>query len=138
MKAAYPRVLAFILLLGLAACDSEPTGPSGPGQLMVTVASFLGGANGAAIIELTGTGVRRVSALEGDLFFLHNGNTTRVVICLDQPGTIAFLVDVDDRATPPSGHLIELADGHNQLRSTFAHWLNIEPYETAVLARNQP
>jgi hypothetical protein len=138
MKAAYPTVLAFVLLGGLVACESEPTGPAGPGRLKVRVTSFLGGANGAAIIELTGPGVSAVSALDGDLFFFSDGNTTRVVICRDRPGTIEFLIDVDDRATPPSGHLIELADGDNRLRPTFAHWLSIEPYEVAVPARNQP
>jgi len=129
------RLLLGCTLLGLGACGTEPAGPSGPGQLKVAIRSLFHRDDGAAVVDLTGSGINAVSAIDGDLFFTRDGNTVRVIVLLDQPGGIEFLVHVDDRSIPPTASLIEVADSDNRLRSSSSYWVNIEPAEVVVDSR---
>jgi hypothetical protein len=46
----------------------------------------------------------------------------RVVIILDDPGPVDFLLDVADMSQRPTITVIEVADGNNQLRSSVADY----------------
>ncbi len=133
MKSARTGWLLLVgTLLGLIACDTEPAGPSGPGALKVTLRSLFRQDAGAAVVELIGSGIDSVSAIDGDLFLSRNDDAVRVVVLRDQPGQIEFLIHVDDRSTPPVAHLIEVADSSNQLWPRTTHWFHIEPLDVVV------
>ncbi len=132
-----PTKSSFLLLasttLWLSACGSEPVGPSGPGQLEVTLHSTdTPTASAAAVVELTGPGINAVTPVDGELFVGVAGNTARVVVLPEQPGLIRFLINVDDRSMPPSTRLIEIADSENQLQSTEGYRFEFQPSAVAV------
>jgi hypothetical protein len=135
MASTHVRMLLGCTLFALSACGTDAAGPSGPGQLNVALRSFIARDNAAAVVELSGSGINSVSAIDGELFFTRDGNIVRVIVLLDQPGTIEFLVHVDDRSTPPTASLIEVADSDNRLRPNSSYWVNIEPAEVVVDSR---
>jgi M6 family metalloprotease-like protein len=110
-------ILLGMATIGLGSCGSEPTAPTGPGQFQLEV---LGGYtdDAAIVLELIGSGISDVTAINGDLYFNNLGTTTRIVVVLREPGTISFLVDVEDVGEPPTVSLIEVANGDNELRTS--------------------
>ena len=103
------------------ACDSTPAEVTGPGEMQALLVSP-NGAEGAAVIELAGEGIGAVTALRGSgrVFAERVGATVRVVVVLDQPGEIRFHVAVDDVSDPPTGAVLEIADGSNEIRQSLA------------------
>ena len=107
-------VLAVTLLL-LHACEDQ--GPEGaPGTLTAVVVSP-NGAEGAAWLELVGSGLGAVTAADGRAFSERRGDTVQVVVVREEAGELVFLVQVDDATLLPSAVLHEVADGDNQLRA---------------------
>jgi len=74
------------------------------------------GPEGAAVIELVGPGLGEVTAPAGIMFSHVAGDTTRVVILLDQAGTIEFTVQVSGR-TYPGVAVLQVADEQDNARS---------------------
>ena len=114
-----------VAAIGLGSCGSEPTAPTGPGQFQVEVR---GGYNDDAAIalELIGSGINDLTAIKGELYFNNLGPITHVVLVLSEPGSISFLVDVDDVGEPPTVRVIEVADANNEMRaSTTSYTVNL-------------
>ena len=103
------------------ACDSTPAEVTGPGELQALLVSP-NGAEGAAVIELAGEGIGTVTAFRGwgRVFAERAGATVRVVVVLDKPGEITFRVAVDDVSDPPTGVVLEIADGSNEIRQSLS------------------
>lgn len=113
--ASFRAVLFLAVLLGASGCgDGGPV--SAPGILTARVESP-NGAEGAALIHLIGGGVTFVEPLTGVLHTSVIGDTTKVLVVLDTPGEIAFRLNVADTTRPPVATLIQVADGHNELRA---------------------
>lgn len=110
------RVGVAMLIALAASCDSGPTGPSGPGQLDALLISP-NGAEAAAVLQLTGTGIGAIEVEGGNLFRETDGNATRIVVILDEPGNVRFKVHVAERSEPPGVLVLEVADGNNEVRS---------------------
>ena len=114
-----------VAAIGLGSCGSEPTAPTGPGQFQVEVR---GGYNDDAAIalELIGSGINDLTAIKGELYFNNLGPITHVVLVLSEPGSISFLVDLDDVGEPPTVRVIEVADANNEMRaSTTSYTVNL-------------
>ncbi len=122
------------VLLVVAAGCGEPSAPGGPGQFHITVES--GNADdAAAILELSGGGLGEITVVGGQSFSQRDGDNARVVIILDDPGTIDFSVDSDNLSQPPVVTIIEIADGNNRLRSSIAEYrTSVQPL--AAVARS--
>ncbi len=110
-------LLAAGVLALLAACDSSPAGPRGPGALQATLVSP-NGTEGAAVLELTGPGLGKVTVEEGLVFSQTDGDVTRVVVVLDDAGQLRFRLRVEDVSSLPSAMLIEVGGGDNELRNS--------------------
>lgn len=87
----------------------------GPGEVRGVLVSPHG-AEAAAVISLSGTGISGVQAERGSLFQQTDGDLTRVVFILDEPGEVSFTVQVPERSEPPTANVLEVADEDNMLR----------------------
>jgi len=112
---------ALALLAAAVGCDDlGPSGPRGPGSIHVDLVSP-NGAEGSAVFELVGgTGLGTVSATGGEVFHEREGDTLRIVVVLDVPGEIGVRIETDDVRDLPSVTVVQVADGHDQLRSSLA------------------
>lgn len=117
MLCAYRLVSISLLATAFVACGSNPVEMSGPGTLRGTLQSPHG-VEGAAVIELVGSGLGLVRVESGLVFTSVSGDATRAVILRHRPGVIEFAVEVPDRGSPPDVRILEVADGDDQLRSS--------------------
>jgi len=78
------------------------------------------GAEGAVVLRLTGAQIGEIELDGGSVFQETDGNTTRVVVILDEPGSVQLRVYVAERSEPPDVTLVEVADGNNQIRTHLA------------------
>ncbi len=114
-----PRRLGALTILLVAvslSCGDGPLQPLGPGQVDGVLVSP-NGAEAAAVVVLSGIGIGAIEVDDGTAFVEADGNTTRLVIILENPGDIRFRVTVTERSEPPEVVVVEVADGSNQLRS---------------------
>lgn len=111
--------LALAGLAALAACGSDRTAPPPPvpGDLRATLVSP-NGAEGAAVVELIGSGLGDPRPEAGRLFAHHARDTLRVIVVLESAGAIGFAVSVPDVNRPPAARVVEVADGLNGLRAS--------------------
>jgi hypothetical protein len=116
-------VLAAALLAWPSACDvlgPDETGPEGPGAFHATLVSPAG-AEGSAVIEIVGgSSLGTISPQSGQVFYRHRSGVTRLVVVLDEPGTIRFQIRTEDVAVVPSATVIQVADGNDQLRGSLS------------------
>jgi hypothetical protein len=114
---------ALLISAAITACDFLGlSGPSGPGELYANIVSP-NATDGAAVIEITGgVGLGTITSDDGEVFFQHDGATTRLVVILDDPGPITFRVRADDVAELPSATVIQVADGNNELRTSLSDY----------------
>lgn len=107
--------------LALAACTDSPTAPAPePGELIATLQSP-NGAEGATVVQLSGTGLGAVRADSAGLVFSERqGDLTRVALVLPTPGAVRFRVQVPNVHTPPSATVLEVAGADNQLRGSLS------------------
>jgi hypothetical protein len=108
------------LLTAVVGCG-ESSGPSGPGQLHISLESSHAD-DAAAVLELSGSGLGAVEVPGGEAFLQREDNVIRVVVILDDPGKIAFSIDVDDISQRPTVRILEVADGNNRLRDSVADY----------------
>jgi hypothetical protein len=110
--------------VALIGCDVLGlSGPSGPGELHANILNPSGAVDGAAVLELTGpTGQGSITTNNGDVFFQRDGNTTRVVLILDDPGLLTFQLKVDDVSDLPAVTIVQVADGNNELRTSVSEY----------------
>jgi hypothetical protein len=116
-------VSALIICTTATGCDFLGlSGPSGPGELYASIVSP-NTLDGAAVIEITGgSGLGSITSDNGEVFYEHDGGTTRLVIILENPGPITFRVRVTDVAELPSAMVIQIADGNNELRTSLSDY----------------
>lgn len=121
LKRVRSLVVLGVLALGAGACDATgPGGPKGPGRITATLVSPHG-SEASAVFELTGgTDLSFVSSDGGETFYQHSAGLSRVVVVLDDPGVIRFHVETEDVGDLPSVQVIQVADGRNELRSSFS------------------
>ena len=75
------------------------------------------------MIELTGpTGIDPIRCDNGQVFFDRDGNTTRVVVILDEPGQISFEMRVADVGELPSATIVQVAGDDNALRTSVSEY----------------
>ena len=97
--------------LALGACSDD--GPDGPGPLSATIS---GPTMGAAIVEVTGSGI---TGFEGaGSAHVVDASTApgvyRVIVVGETPGSLSFDILVEDRsAALPTGFVISAVDGSN-------------------------
>ncbi|UCC47466.1 MAG: hypothetical protein JSV41_08150 [Gemmatimonadota bacterium] len=123
-------VLAYAAVISALAC-SEGRGPTRPepmpGELLVAVVSP-NGAEGAAVLETVAEGIVEAAAEDGDAYVFRAGNTSRIVVLLNDPSEIRFTLWVEDIHAPPALRIVEVADGENRLRATLSGYrVEVEP-----------
>lgn len=136
-----PAVFASAVIAAIAACDILNPGPSGPGELRANIVSPNAN-DGAAVLELTGgAGLGLVTTDNGEAFYQHDGATTRVVVVLENPGLITFMVRVEDVAALPSVTVLQVADGNNELRTSVSgydvEWVRLADSDLRLQRRGQ-
>jgi hypothetical protein len=99
----------------LAACEDAV--PGGPGAVTVSLVSPTG-AEGAAVVALTGAGIGEVSGAGTRVFAAATPGGTRVVVVAEPAGALRFQVQVEDVTAPPTAALVEVADGEDRLRTS--------------------
>lgn len=112
-------LLLACLVAGLSACDSVPSGPSGPGRIEVSLTSP-NGSEGAAVIVLKGSGLFELGGAAGQIFTGQGPDSLVAVVVLDEPGVIRLTVRVADVAVVPSARVVAVAGGDNKLRTSLA------------------
>ncbi len=119
--------IACLAILGVA-CSDETTPPAAvPGSLAVSVGSP-NGAEGAAVLETPDAGIVDVAGEGVQVFHWRAGGISRIVVLLDQPGTINFRLSIEDLGRPPRLRLVEVADADNRLRPNLASYaVNAQP-----------
>lgn len=109
------RTLVAIIALGLG-CVSVPGEPISR-KVNATLVSP-NGDEGAALIELTGSGLRELTVKEGRVFTTGTDQRVRAVIVLDEPGVLRFQIEMDDPNAAISATVLEVADGNNKVRTS--------------------
>jgi hypothetical protein len=113
------------------ACETGgPSGPSGPGQLTVSVSTT--GAGGAAfLLTVTGAGITNpVAANSGHLLYSNiSGNTLRVAVIGSHTSGALLRFRVPDlaQASTYNATLNEVAGSDNNLQSTGNYTVTIPP-----------
>lgn len=108
------------LLLALAACDGGGTdaAPSG-GEYIATLESPHG-PEGAAVLELTGSGVQTIRATSLSLFRQPVSGGTRLVLVREPAGRLEFRVRMAPGSPPPGVRVVEVVDGEDRRRASLA------------------
>ena len=71
------------------------------------------------MFELTGgVGLGTVSLDGGEVFYRNSGESSRIVVVMDEPGDIRFRVRTEDVGRLPDVTVIQVAGGANELRSS--------------------
>jgi hypothetical protein len=84
------------------------------------------GPESAVVLELVGGRDLGSLALEGgEIFSEQDGNILRIVVVMDDPGSIRVEIRTEDVAKLPSVAVIQVADGENELRAS------LEGYEVS-------
>ena len=110
------RFATFLALSLLVACADQS--PAGPGILTGTLKSPHG-AEGAALVVLMGSGIGEVTPVgSNQVYSSSNLDEVRIVLINQNDGTLAFRVEVADTTIEPAAIVEEVANPHNQIRST--------------------
>ncbi len=110
-------------MLVVLSCSDAPSGPpSGPGDLVASLASP-NGAEGAAVFEVTGGGIIVITVEAGQAVHFQSGGISRIVVLLDEPGDIGFTMTVEDRRAVSNLRVIEVADSANVLRDDLSGYV---------------
>jgi hypothetical protein len=116
------RIAALVVAASLAVggCSDGGTSIDAGGDHVATLVAPAGASDGAAVIELTGAGIASVAVIDGQLFTDRNGNTVRVVVVKDEPGTIRFRMTMESGSRLPQATVVEVSDAGDALRASLA------------------
>ena len=115
------RALPLLLVAAvLAACDSPGGPPPQTGGEYRVVLESPHGAEGAASIDLVGTGIESVVADEGALFEQPVGAARRVVVVREPAGAIRFRIVMAPGHPLPTAEVVEVVDGDDRPRASLA------------------
>ena len=110
------RLVAFSCLSLSVACADQS--PPDPGILTATLKSP-NGAGGAALVVLMGPGIGEVTPVGSNQLYSNSSlDEVRIVLINQNDGTLAFRVEVADTTIEPAAIVEEVANPHNQIRST--------------------
>ncbi len=113
----------------LVACDDEVTPPEPvPGDLVVTLVSP-NGAEGAVVLETADEGIEAIQSLAGEAHHWRNDGVSRIVVLLEEPGEIRFVLSLTDVNRPPAIEILEVAAPDNGLRDDLSEYA----FDTAVI-----
>lgn len=112
------RILIVPAALALAACDPGGTGPSLEGGTFRAVLQSPNGAEGAALLEMEGTGITDFTAPAGELLGTSQGTPRRMVFLKEPAGTIEFQVTVEPGNELPTVRVLEVVDGADVPRAS--------------------
>lgn len=115
----------------VGACDEEVTPPEPVSGTLVVSLTSPNGAEGAAVLETSAEGIVGVANEAGQAFYRQGGDTSRIVVILDEPGEVRFTLEVEDVNTPPELEIVEVADGANELRA------DLTGYEVVIQATSE-
>jgi hypothetical protein len=104
------RGLVFAAIAAAAACSDDGTDP-----LARTVTLTPAATNGSAVVTFVGAPIASVVSDEGQVFSSIRGDTTRVVLLLDEPGPLRFGIRLTQPDLEPVGAVVQVADGDNRL-----------------------
>ncbi len=104
------RGLLFAAVAAAAACSDEGGDP-----LARTVTLTPAATNGSAVVTFVGASIASVTSDEGQVFSSSRGDTTRVVLLLDEPGPLRFGIRLAEPDLEPVGTVVQVADGDNLL-----------------------
>jgi hypothetical protein len=109
------KIIFAIAVMSLAATACDSTQPGGSGTLKAVLVSP-NGAEGAAVLDVTGT-VESVTA-PGDVtvFTTPSANGTRVIVMRLTPGELSMNIAVPNVSTRPVVTVVEVADGDDKIR----------------------
>lgn len=109
-------MLIVATLAGLVACSDE--GPvSGPGTVTATLTSP-NGADGAALIVLSGEGLGEVSSVEPtEAFASTDDGSTRIILINQDGGELTFRIALADTTLLPRAVIHQVAAPNDTLRS---------------------
>lgn len=107
-------------LLALAACDGGTEPPEPAGGEYLAVLQSPNGAEAAAHLQLTGTGIEDVRADSAYLASSAVSGGRRVVIVRAQPGRVQFRVRMAQGQTPPQVSVLDVAAPDDQARASLA------------------
>lgn len=85
------------------------------------------GAEGAALLELTGPGIAGVSPLEGEVFSSLDGQATRALVLLTDPGEIRFRVELRGITVLPEPRVVAVAGPEDQHRDLDGYRVELTP-----------
>ena len=110
-----------LLLLALSACDLlGPSSSDGPGFLNIELSSPHG-PEGAAVFELAGVeGLSGISSQRAWVFYHDQGESLRVVVILDDPGTISFRVGTASVKKVPQVTILQVSGADDSLRASLS------------------
>lgn len=114
-----PSLPAVLLCLAAgAACSDDASAPPAGGHYLATVVPPAGNTDGAALIELVGTGIDTVRAVAGEVFTQRYAEGMRVVVVRDSPGTIQFALELAPGSRTPRASIVEVSDGNDAVRTS--------------------
>ena len=112
-----PPLLILPLLLALSACDGgEGTGAALSGGEYIATLESPHGAEGAAILEITGPGVEEVFASSATVFQQPVSGGRRVVLVREPAGPIEFRVRIAPGNELPQVRVVQVVDGNDAVR----------------------
>jgi len=103
--------------LASAACDS--TQPGGSGTL-TTVLVSPNGAEGAAVLDVTGTFDSITAPGDVTVFTTPSANGTRIIVMRLTPGELSMNIAVPNVSRRPTVTVVEVADGDDKLRPSLS------------------
>ena len=112
-----PFLVPVLAALALAACDGG-TGAEAAGGEFIAALESPNGAEGAALLELTGPGVEQVSASSATLFRQTVSGGLRVMLVREPAGRIEFRVRMAPGSRPPAVRVVEVVDGDDRPRAS--------------------
>jgi hypothetical protein len=74
------------------------------------------------LLDLSGTGIGEVSAVDGDLYERRSGSSVRVFVVREDEGQLRFAVELSDTLRLPEIDLLEVAGADNVLRTALGQY----------------
>jgi hypothetical protein len=123
------RRFAFLLAAAfMAACDStEPP----RGGVYRAVLQSPSGAEGAALVSLSGGGIEKITSPTGQVFSQVSPNGASVAIFREPAGTLEFDVQVATGHEAPSAQVVEVVDGADRMRGFAGYHVTFSRMEVA-------
>lgn len=114
-----------VLLLALSGCDGGGTDTGRAGGEYVAVLESPHGAEGAAVLELSGSGMDAVTATSLSLFRQPVAGGIRLVLVREPAGRLEFRVRMASGSRLPAVRVVEVVDGDDRQRAS------LEGYEVS-------